>query len=127
MGPICGYRKILMKVPELNDTEVARRALQEAWRELAPQVDAARRLEAQAMHEPSIQKDLWVQTNARWLSTFSRQLDAIQTVYEATQAGKKVPLSELRSANDAARKLLEILSDLQRRVPPLERGVPQPA
>jgi hypothetical protein len=102
---------------ELNDTEVARVTLQEAWRQLAPYIDRARRLQEQATRDPSKQADRWVQTNARWLSVFNRQLAAIQTVYEATEAGKRVPVDELRSASEAADKLLAIISDLQQRVP----------
>jgi hypothetical protein len=48
---------------------------------------------------------------------FDRQLAAVQTVYEVTEAGKKVPVEELRSAAEAAEKLLQIISDLEQRVP----------
>jgi hypothetical protein len=101
-----------MAMDQLDEIQTARVALDEAWRQLAPVVDEAKSLQHQAELDPAMLSDRWVQATSRWLTAFQRQLGAVQTVHDAAEAGKRVPVSEIRSAREAAEKLSEIYSDL---------------
>lgn len=106
-----------------SDIGTARLALEEAWRELAPIVDAARSLEARASQNPSLLSDPWVAAHTRWLQLFDREIKAVEAVYDAASAGSRLSLDGIRAARDAAQKLLRFITTARERVSPSGEGI----
>jgi hypothetical protein len=102
---------------DLNETEAARVALDQVWRELAAYVADAKQLQSEATRHPSQLSDPWVEALVSWFSIFDRELAAVQAVYEADHGGARLSAEELSSAREAGKKLLEIISETQERVP----------
>jgi hypothetical protein len=99
-----------------DDAETARLALDKVWRELAPILDEARDLQLQVAQKPSLSTDPWVGVHTGWLQVFERELDAIQTVYNTTEAGAKLSVEELRATREVAEKILGFIVQGQQRI-----------
>ena len=104
----------------VNESGTAMVALAEVWRQLAPIVDEAKRLESEVPRDPSRLHDPWVVTHVRWLTVFERELAAVQKVYETAEAGARLSPEDVRAAREAGEKLLSIISEARERV-----GMPQ--
>jgi len=106
--------------------ELAQRAatttLEGVWRELAPIVNEAQKLDAESRKNPKLLNDPWVVLHARWLYVFGGDLDAVKTVYESTQNGSAPRLSadDVQRAEEVARKLLAYITEGRNRVRPPE-------
>jgi hypothetical protein len=102
--------------------ELAQRAaattLEGVWRELAPIVNEAKKLDAESRRNPKLLNNPWVVLHARWLYVFGDDLDAVKTVYESTQNGSAPRLStdDVQRAEEVARKLLDYITEGRRRV-----------
>jgi hypothetical protein len=112
-----------MTPPSFDETETARLALDEVWRQLAPVIDKARHTQLEVAAKPKLQEeDPSVDALVRWLSIFDRELGAVQTVHEATNAGAKLTPEEIYVARNIAEKLkglIESIPDaIQEGVPP---------
>jgi hypothetical protein len=101
----------------LNETEVARVALEEVWRQLAPVVDEAKELQSDAAQNPSRLDDPWVDAHVTWLTVFERDLAAVQAVYAAAGNGAKLSAEDIRRAREAGEKLFGIILAARERVP----------
>ena len=100
----------------VNDAEASRLALQKVWEELAVAVDNARSYEEENRRDPSQMRDPLRVAYVRWASVFEREIAAVQTVYEATQAGAKLDAQEIRSARQIGEKLLGILTQARAQI-----------
>jgi hypothetical protein len=100
----------------LNETETARVALTEAWKKLAPIADEARRLQEESTRDPSMLKDSWVVAMIRWSAVFAREIAAVQQVCNATEAGDKLSLDDVRAAVAVAQKLIDTIGAAAERV-----------
>lgn len=100
---------------DLDDTEAARDLLKKVWPELARNVDEANRLKSEAKKDPTLLRNPWVDAVIRWRDLFDRELAAVQTVYEAAEAGAKLSPDEFRTAREAGEKLLGIISQARER------------
>jgi hypothetical protein len=107
----------MMKRPQsklaVDESETARSALREAWRQLTPYVDRANAMKAEMASNPSRANDLGVATYVNWLNTFEQEIAAIQTVAEGAE---RVPTEDVRVARATAEKLLETIEEAGRRV-----------
>lgn len=95
--------------PDFNEIEAARLALDEIWRRLAPVVDEARHAQLEVAAKPALQKDPSVDALVRWLSIFTPELGAVQTVHEAANAGAKLSPEELYVARKIAERLMSAI------------------
>jgi hypothetical protein len=108
---------------ELNDTETARAALDDTWRQLAQWVERVKDLEALAAEQPELLRNDQNLAALRLLTAFDRELAAVQTIHDAAASGRKLPSDELRAARKTAEKLLEFVAD----VPPAARPAAGPS
>jgi hypothetical protein len=96
--------------PSFDEIDTARLALDEVWRQLAPVVDKARHTQLEVAARPKLQEeDPSVDALVRWLSIFDRELGAVQTVYEAANAGANLTPEEIYVARNIAEKLKGII------------------
>ena len=95
---------------DLNETEPAKAALERAWQELAVKVDEAKALAEEASHDPSRLSDPRVRAETQWVWLFDRELRDVQTVHESVESGAKLSTDSLRSATQAANRLLDIIT-----------------
>ena len=98
------------------NVETARLALESVWRQLAPIVEEARKLEAEASRNPSRLTDPWVEAHLRWLQLFDREIHAVEEVYDASGAGAKLSIDGIRATSDAATKLLGFITTARERL-----------
>jgi hypothetical protein len=107
-----------MGVKELtvDEKETARVALSQAWKQLAPIADDARRLQSESTRDPSLLNDSWVVALIRWSAVFEREIAAVQKVHEAAEGGSKLPLDDVRTAVSIARKLIDTIGTAAERV-----------
>jgi hypothetical protein len=103
-------------VAELNDTEAARVALEQVWRELATLVDDAKARGEAAAQNPSLLADPRTDAETRWLWLFDRELSDVQTVYRSAESGARLSTESLRAAAEAGKKLRDILQQARDRV-----------
>lgn len=94
-----------------SETETAGLALKQVWERLAPIVDEVRELEGRASHDPRLLNEPRVAADTRWLQLFGREINAVQTIYRATEAGARLSADEIRKARDAGQKLLRLIED----------------
>jgi hypothetical protein len=83
--------------------------LKKYWDQLAPYVDEARELSERVSENPSLLNDSWASAQTRWLSIFDTEIEAVQDVYNSTEARARVPVDAIRKARDAAAELLRIV------------------
>jgi hypothetical protein len=95
--------------PSFDENETARLALDEIWRRLAPVVDEARHVQLEVAAKPKLQENPSVDALVRWLSIFDRELGAVQSVYEAANAGAKLTPEEIHVARRIAQRLMSII------------------
>ena len=100
----------------VNETGAATVALAEVWRQLAPLVDEAKRLEFEASRDPDRLRDRWVVAHVRWLTVFEREIAAVQKVHETMEAGARLSHEDVRAAREAGEKLLSIIEEARERV-----------
>jgi tetratricopeptide (TPR) repeat protein len=99
-----------------SDVETARLALDSVWRELAPIVDEARRLNLDASRNPSRLRDPWVQAHTRWINLFDREIKAVEDVYAAGLKGGRLSVESVRAAQATAEKLLGFVTAARERL-----------
>ena len=102
---------------ELDERQAARVALERVWQDLDPIVDEATARKEEAARNPSLLSDPRVEAETRWLWLFERELGEVQTVYTSAESGAKLSTEALRSASEAGRKLLDIITQARERVP----------
>jgi hypothetical protein len=101
----------------LNDTAVARQALDVVWQRLAVIIDEAMRLQSEATGNPELLSDARVRALDRWLFLFDRELAAVQTVHDAAESGSKLSTDEIRVARQTGEKLLDVVLQAQAGLP----------
>ena len=94
----------------LDETRVARQALDVVWRHLAAFIDEAKRVQSEASRDPEMLNDPRFQALDRWLFLFDRELAAVQTVHDAAEAGSPLSPEELRIARHTGARLLDVVS-----------------
>jgi hypothetical protein len=99
----------------LDESGTANVALDEAWRQLAPRVDEAKRLQADAARDPDLLTDAWTVALIRWANVFEREIAAVQKVHEASSRGGRMAPGDVRTATDVAHKLLHFADEARNR------------
>jgi hypothetical protein len=98
---------------DLSVSELERElaALKQSWATLAPNIEQAREIRAQAAKNPELLKeDPRSDALVRWLDTFERDVVALETLYDAaTDPSFRLPLEDVRLARQGTDKLLEAL------------------
>jgi hypothetical protein len=106
-----------MSESAVNETEAARVALEEIWRQLAPIVVEGKELQSRATTNPAVLDEPWGAALNRWLIVFDREIAAVQAIYEATQQGAKVSGDDVRAARSVGEKLLSTITETRERIP----------
>ena len=97
------------QLDELALKAAERGGLEQAWRVLAPNVEQARTIRAQA-DKPDLLNEPRNKVLVRWFDAFERQIAAVETLYNAAMdPSLNLPLDDLRLARKTAEDLLEAL------------------
>jgi hypothetical protein len=104
---------------KIDEHQLERDALDEAWRELAPVIRTAQERKEEVAENPERARDPEVEAYVRWLDTFNQELAAIQAVRDAAPA---LSADDLKVAHQTAQKLLDALRSVEaQRISPQQR------
>ncbi len=97
-----------------EDTKAAQALLRDVYLSIARDVDEAAALKQDVRKDPSRLNDPWTDALIRWRDLFDREIEAVQAIYEGSEAGKLSP-DEIRAGRQMGEKLLEILARARER------------
>jgi hypothetical protein len=105
----------LTSVAPISETDRAREAFEQAWRVLAPNVEQAKAVRAQAATNPDLLTDPNNQALVKWLDAFEKQLVALDSFHDATSRADPslnvVHLGDVQLARDTADELYNTLQE----------------
>lgn len=80
------------------------------WARLAEAIGEASKARAEAAQNPKLlEEDARVKALGRWLFLFEPEIEAVQAVHEAVEAGSKLSPEDLGLAQRTGEKLLDVV------------------